>query len=132
MPHSRLFALVGELEAVGGDARAEDAEGFAQRGGGFVAVPDLAGVELAALGGCAEQRGVLANHRGGGVRFGFDVLDVVHDCLLAVDGRFGPFTVACSLRRMSHWDTRAQRSHRGRNEWPVVVREWCGRRERSD
>ena len=33
---------------------------------------------------------------------------------------------------MGHWFTRAQRSHRGRRAWPVGVREWCGRRERSE
>ena len=33
---------------------------------------------------------------------------------------------------MSCWEPRAQRSHRVRNEWPGVVREWCGRRERSE
>ena len=37
------------------------------------------------------------------------------------------------LPRLMHcWDTRAQGSHRGRNERSGVAREWCGRRERSD
>ena len=44
---------------------------------GVASVADLAGVEPAALGRRAEEGGVLADHRGGGVRFGVDVPDVV-------------------------------------------------------
>ena len=36
------------------------------------------------------------------------------------------------LPTYGNWFTRAQGSHRGRNEWPGGVREWCGRRERSE
>ena len=96
---------------------------------GVVAVPDVAGVELVALGRRAVERRVLADCRGDGVGFAlFDVVDDVHDDLLVdLNARSGPIPDVMVL-----WDTRAQRSHRGRNEWPGVVREWCGRRERSD
>jgi len=33
---------------------------------------------------------------------------------------------------LAYWFTRAQGSHRGRRAWPIGVREWCGRRERSE
>ena len=54
-----------------------DAERLAHGADGVVRVPDLAGAELDALGRRAEEGGVLADHRGGGVRFGADVPDVV-------------------------------------------------------
>ena len=123
------LALVGELEAVRADALGEDAEGFVHGVDGVVAVPDVAGVELVALGGSAVERRVLADCRGDGVGFAlFDVVDDVHDDLLVdLIARSGPIPDVMVL-----WDTRAQRSHRGRNEWRGAVREWCGRRERSD
>ena len=77
------LALVGELEAVGGDARGEDAERLAGRVEGVAAVPDLAGVELAGLGGCAEEPRVLADGGGDGVFVSVDAVDVVHGGLLA-------------------------------------------------
>ena len=66
-PPQQGLALVGELEAVGGGARGEDGERFAHRADGLVAVPYLAGVELAALGGGAEELRVLANRGGHGL-----------------------------------------------------------------
>ncbi len=61
----QALAFVGELEAVGGGALGEDAEGGARRLDGLVAVPDLSGVVLAVLGGSAKELRVLA-HDGGG------------------------------------------------------------------
>ena len=72
----------GEMEAVGGDVRGEDAERLAHHVKGAVAVPDLAGVELPALGRCVEQPRVLAHGGGDGVFPGVDVVDVVHGGLL--------------------------------------------------
>ena len=60
-PHSRALALVGHLCAVDGDAVHDDADGLAERLDGVVLVPDLAAVELAALGRCAEGGNVLAD-----------------------------------------------------------------------
>ena len=57
----QALALVGELGAVRPHALGEDAERFAHRVDGVVCVPDVAGVELAALGGCAEELRVLAD-----------------------------------------------------------------------
>ena len=54
-----------------------DAGRLAYRVDGVASVADLAGVEPAALGRRAEEGGVLADHRGGGARFGADVPDVV-------------------------------------------------------
>ena len=74
------LALVGELEAVRCDALCEDAERLAHRVGGLVAVPDLAGVELAALRSGAVEPGVLANRRGHGLMLlSVDGVDVEHD-----------------------------------------------------
>ena len=91
-PPEQGLALVGELEAVGGDAGAEDAERLAHRVEGVVAVPDLAGVELPALGRCAEEPRVLAHGGGDGVFLGVDAVDVVHGGLLAwrMKGRSAP------------------------------------------
>ncbi len=77
------LAFVGELDAVGGNARGEDADRLAHRVEGVVAVPDLAGVELAALGRCAEEPRVLADGCGDGVFLSVDAVDVVHGGLLA-------------------------------------------------
>ena len=68
-PQKQALALVGELEPVGADALAEDAEGFEHRVDGVVGIPDVAGVELVALGGCAVKRRVLADCRGDGLCF---------------------------------------------------------------
>ena len=62
----QVLALVGELEAVGGDAFREDAERFADRVHRVVCVPDLAGVELVAFRSGAEELRVLADHGGRG------------------------------------------------------------------
>ena len=82
----QALALVGELGAVRRDALGQDAERLAHRVGGVVAVPDLAAVELVALGGGAEQGGVLADGRGdglpGGLGGGLDGVDIEgHDDL---------------------------------------------------
>ena len=125
----QALALVAELRAVRADALGEDAEGFEHRVDGVVGIPDVAGVELVALGRCAVEGRVLADCRRDGLGFAlFDVVDDGHDDLPIL---------SCTVRSvcpevMVLWDTRAQRSHRGRNEWPGAVREWCGRRERSD
>ena len=63
-PPEEALAFVGHLEPVRCDALCEDAERFAHRAGGVVFVPDLAGVELVALGLRAEELRVLANRRG--------------------------------------------------------------------
>ena len=84
-PPKQALALVGDLEPVGCDALAQDAEGLGDSGQRVVLVPDLAGVELAALGCGAEEGCVVADGRGDGLRFGLDgvdVLDDVHDDLL--------------------------------------------------
>ena len=50
---------------------------------GVVGIPDVAGVELVALGGCAVEGRVLADCRRDGLGFAlFDVVDGVHDDLL--------------------------------------------------
>ena len=46
----QALALVAELRAVRADALGEDAEGFVHRVDGVVGIPDVAGVELVALG----------------------------------------------------------------------------------
>ena len=124
----QALAFVGELRAVRADALGEDAEGLAHRLDGIVGVPDVPGVELVALGRRAVERCVLAGCCCCGMFVGFDLFDDGHDDLPIL---------SCTVRSvcpevMVLWDTRAQRSHRGRNEWPGAVREWCGRRERSD
>ena len=63
------FALVAELEAVRGRV-AEDAERYADCAERASFVPDLAGVELAALGGCAVELGLLADDGGRGLGAG--------------------------------------------------------------
>ena len=60
------FALVGELRPLDGDARHDDADGLGERLGGVVLVPDVAAVELTALGASAEEGEALAD--GGGRR----------------------------------------------------------------
>ena len=55
-----------DLEAVGGRALGDGAEGSAHRADCVVGVPDFAVVDLAALGGRAEQSGVLADGCGDG------------------------------------------------------------------
>ena len=111
-PHEAL-ALVGELGAVRPHTLRQHAEGFAHRVEGVVAVPDVAGVELVALGGCAIEGGVLADGRGYGLPGGLggiEVLDGGHvDLLDDRIARSGPIPDVMVL-----WDTRAQRSHRGR------------------
>ena len=63
----------------------EEAEGFEHGIGRVVAVPDVAAVELVALGGRAEQRRILANGRGDGLRGGFHGVDIEgHDDLLMI------------------------------------------------
>ena len=124
----QALAFVGELRAVRSDALGEDAEGLAHRVDGIVGIPDVPGVELVALGRRAVERCVLAGCCCCGMFVGFDPFDDGHDDLPIL---------SCTVRSvcpevMVLWDTRAQRSHRGRNEWPGAVREWCGRRERSD
>ena len=124
----QALAFVAELRAVRADALGEDAEGLAHRLDGIVGVPDVPGVELVALGRRAVERCVLAGCCCCGMFVGFDLFDDGHDDLPIL---------SCTVRSvcpevMVLWDTRAQRSHRGRNEWPGAVREWCGRRERSD
>ena len=124
----QALAFVGELRAVRADALGEDAEGLAHRLDGIVGVPDVPGVELVALGRRAVERCVLAGCCCCGMFVGFDLFDDGHDDLPIL---------SCTVRSvcpevMVLWDTRAQRSHRGRNEWPGAVREGCGRRERSD
>ena len=59
-PHDGL-AFVGHLGAVDGDAVHDDADGFAQRIGGVVFVPDDPAVELAALRCCTEEGHALAD-----------------------------------------------------------------------
>jgi len=74
------------------------------------------------LGGCAEQRRVLASDRGGGVGFGLDVLDVVHDCLLVcVVESSGPVAVAGSLRRVAHLDRQRRELSLGLARPPCAV-----------
>ena len=68
----QALALVGELGAVGAGAFGEDAEGLADCGQRVVLVPDLARVELVAPGGGAEEGGVFADGRGGGLPGGLD------------------------------------------------------------
>ena len=130
-PPEQALAFVGHLEAIRSDALGQDAERFAHRGAGVVFVPDLAGVELVALGLRAEELRVLADRRGHGLVLGVDAVDIGHDVLLnGSDEPSGP--VRRTLPTCAYWFTRAQGSHRGRRAWPVGVREWCGRRERSD
>ena len=85
------------------------------------------GVVLAVLGRRAVEGGVLADGSGDGL-FGEGVDIEGHDVLpehwLNRSGVAPDVTV--------FWDTLAQGSHRVRNDWPGPVREWCGRRERSD
>ena len=79
------LALVAELGAVRADALGEDAEGFEHRVDGVVGIPDVAGVELVALGGRAVEGCVLADRLSDGLGFApFDVLDDVHDDLLTI------------------------------------------------
>ena len=78
----QALALVGDLEPIGRDALGQDAEGFADRVGGVVGVPDLAAVELVALGGCAEKGRVLAD--GGGLPGALDGVDVLDDAHVAL------------------------------------------------
>ena len=124
----QALAFVAELRAVRADALGEDAERLVHRVDGIVGIPDVAGVELVALGRRAVERCVLAGCCCCGMFVRFDGVDDGHDDLPIL---------SCTVRSacpevMVLWDTRAQRSHRGRNEWPGAVREWCGRRERSD
>ena len=62
-PQQRL-AFVGELRPLDGDARHDDADGLGERLGGVVLVPDVAAVELTALGASAEEGEVLADSSG--------------------------------------------------------------------
>ena len=78
-PPEQALALVGDLEAVGCDGIGEEDEGFLHGADGFVLVPDLAGVELVPLWGCAVEGGVLADGCGDGLPGGFD--DVHNDLL---------------------------------------------------
>ena len=77
----QALAFVGELGSVGTDALCEDAEGFAHRVERVVGVPDVAGVELVALGRCAVERGVLAGCCCCGMFVRFDLFNDVHDDL---------------------------------------------------
>ena len=78
----QALALVGELEPVRRDALREDAERLRHGVQRVVAVPELAAVELVALGGRAEELGVVADARGGGLSCGLDGLDIEgHDDL---------------------------------------------------
>ena len=80
----QALAFVGELGSVDGDAVGEDAEGLRDGGDRVIAVPDIAGVELAALWGCAVECGALADRGGGGPVLelgGVDVRDEGHDDL---------------------------------------------------
>ena len=78
----QALALVGELCSVRAYALGDDAERFAHRLHGVVLVPDGAGVELAALGSCAVDAGLLADGGGDGLGLSVDAFDVVHDVLL--------------------------------------------------
>ena len=60
----QALAFVGELGAVGRDAAGEEVDRFLDAGQGFLAVPDLAVVELVPFRGRAEQGGLLAGHGG--------------------------------------------------------------------
>ncbi len=72
----QALALVGELGAVRGDALRDDAEGFLHGVQRIVPVPDVAAVELVALGGSAVEGGVLADGRGNGLSGGLDGVDI--------------------------------------------------------
>ena len=96
----QALAFVGELGSVHGDAVGENAEALGDRGERVVAVPDLAAVELAALGCCAVECGALADRGGGGpvlVLHGVDVRDVVHDGLRS-DGCADRSTLLMTVR----------------------------------
>ncbi|MCY4560687.1 MAG: hypothetical protein OXF79_30850 [Chloroflexi bacterium] len=62
-PPEQALALVGELGPLDGDAVHDDADGFGERLGGVVLVPDVAAVELAALGRRAVKGEALADGR---------------------------------------------------------------------
>ena len=51
----QVLALIGDVEAVGGRVRGDDAEGFGHRPYGVVTAPDIAVVVLAALRRRAEE-----------------------------------------------------------------------------
>ena len=84
-PQSRLSRLVGDLEPVRRDALGHDAEGFGDGGQRLVLVPHLAGVELIALGGRAEELRLFTDGRGNGVRGGLDGVDIESHVDLLVD-----------------------------------------------
>ncbi len=84
------LALVGELGAVDGNAGDDDADRLVQRFERLVAVPDVAAVELSALGGGAVEgrllaggggRGLPVDLRGGVADVGVGAVDVVHEVL---------------------------------------------------
>ena len=66
----QALALVGDLEPVGRDGVGEEPEGFLHGAEGLVGVPDVAGVELVALGRRAEECRVLADGGGSGLSGG--------------------------------------------------------------
>ena len=105
----QALALVGELEPVRPDALDEDAEGLQHRGGGVVVVRDVAGVELAALGGHAVERRVVAvmdwSCASMASMFWMTVITIssISGC---TDRSAGPDVMSC-------WEPRTQRNHLG-------------------
>ena len=125
----QVFALVGELEAVGADTIGEDAERFAYSRDSFVAVPNVPGIELVAFGGGAVQHRVLADHRGGGLRLE-GVVDVVHVRVSCLEWSGQPARCAVAVLApayVSLGHARAAEPPRsGRNEVedPALGRDW--------
>ena len=76
----QALAFVGKLHSVGANAFGEDAEGLAHGRNGVVGIPDVAAVELVALGRRAVEGGLLTDGCGGGL-FGEGVGVEGHDDL---------------------------------------------------
>ena len=82
-----------------------------ERFGGVVLVPDLAAVELVTDSGEAPNRAMFSQTVTVAVSMMVSCMTISLLCLSS--GTVCPVVMSC-------WDTRAQRSHRGRNAWPGV------------
>ncbi len=126
----QALAFVDELRAVRCDGAGQDVDRFLDPGKRLFPVPDLAIVELIRARGRAEQA-LISAACSQAIAVCDDVSVLMKFCMslsnaMLISSEAGRPVV------MTLWVTRSQRSHDCRNACAGGVREWCGRRERSE